>query len=64
MLRRAGELSVRVRRATGYWGKDEEGRDINTDSGRTGIVGDRGNTGVRGEARARGAVAGGVGGNG
>jgi hypothetical protein len=62
VLRRAGELSVRVRRATGYWGKDEGGRDINTDSGRPAIVGDRGNTGLRGEAR-RGTVASGVGGN-
>jgi hypothetical protein len=37
--------------------------DIDTDSGRPAIVGDRGNAGVRGEAR-RGAVAGGVRGSG
>ena len=64
MLRRAGELSVRVRRASGYWEKDEGGTDTNTDSGLTAIVGDRGNTGLRGEGRGRGAVAGGVGGSG
>jgi hypothetical protein len=61
-LRRAGELSVRVRRAVGYWQKDG-GTDINTDSGRSSIVGDRGNVGLRGDAR-RGAVVGGVGGRG
>jgi hypothetical protein len=62
VLRRAGELSVRVRRAAGYWGKEEGGR---ADSGRPAIVGDRGRgkTGLRGEAR-RGAVASGVEGSG
>ena len=63
VLRRAGELSVRVRRAAGYWWKEEGGPDIDTDSGRPAIVGDRGKAGVRGEAR-RGAVAGGVRGSG
>jgi hypothetical protein len=63
VLRRAGELSVRVRRGTGYRGKDEGRGDNNTDSGRAASVGDRGNTGLRGEAR-RGAVASGAGGSG
>ena len=63
VLRRAGELSVRARRVAGYWQKDEGRTEPNTDSGRPAIVGDRGKTGLRGEAR-RGAVAGGVRGNG
>ena len=66
VLRRAGELSVRVRRAAAgwcccCWTKDKGG---NTDSrGQTGRVGDRVKTGLRGEGM-RGAVAGGVGGSG
>ena len=63
VLRRAGELSVRLRCATGYRGKDEGRGDNNADSGRPAIVGDRGNTGLRGEA-GRGAVASGAGGSG
>jgi hypothetical protein len=63
VLRRAGELIVRVRRAVGCWQKDGGGTDINTDSGLATIVGDRGNTGLRGEG-GRGAVGGGVGGRG
>ncbi len=62
MLRRAGELSVRVRGAAGHWQKDG-GTDINTESGRTATVGDLGMNGLRGEVM-RGAVAGGVGGSG
>lgn len=61
VLKRAGELSVRMSRGTGYWERDEGGWVISTDSGRPASVGDRGNTGLRGEAR-RGAVASGVGG--
>ena len=54
---------MRVRRDALWWGKDKGGRDTNTDSGPTGLVGDRGKTGLRGEAR-RGAVGGGVEGSG
>lgn len=61
VLRRAGELRVRVRRAARCWPKEGEGANIN--SGLTAIVGDRVNTGLRGEA-GRGAVGGGVGGRG
>jgi len=62
VLRRAGELRVRVRRAAGYWWKDGE-TDIKTSSARTAIVGDLGSNELRGEVTS-GAVAGGVGGRG